>query len=140
MVGGWMNQPDPEQARRVAKILWLALIASQAVYLAVILIGVASVRDEPLDLAALPIALAVVAVATAVGSHLCWRRASGAGQPIHTTSPDPAASYTFYIFAWALDESVAIYGLVLALLAFSPEVWSPFSVAAFALMLVHRPS
>jgi hypothetical protein len=26
------------------------------------------------------------------------------------------------------------------LLAFPPQVWGPFSVAALALMLVHRPS
>lgn len=135
-----MNQVDPEQARRVNKILWLTLLASQVVYLAVILSGVGTTRDEPLDLQALPIALAVVAIATAVGAHLCWRRASGAGRPIHTTPPDPAASFTFYILAWVLDESIAIYGLVLGLLAFSPEVWGPFSVAALALMLVHRPS
>jgi hypothetical protein len=140
MVGSWMSELDPEQARRVNKILWLALIASQAVYLGVVLSGVGTSRNQPLDLPALPIALATVAVATAIGSHLCWRRASGAGRPIHRTSPNPAASFTFYILAWALDESIAIYGLILGLLAFSAEVWSPFSVAALALMLVHRPS
>ena len=75
------------------------------------------IEIEPLDLQALPIALAVVAVATAVGSHLCWRRASGAGRPIHTTPADPAASFTFFILAWVLDESIAIYALVLGLLA-----------------------
>jgi hypothetical protein len=139
-VGIYMSQVDPEQARRINKILWLALIAAQVMYLAVILSGVGVTQDEPLDLQALPIALAVVAVATAMGSHLCWRRASGAGRPIHTTPAGPAASFTFYILAWVLDESIAIYGLILGLLAFSPEVWSPFSVAAFALILFHRPS
>src|SRR5262245_19319762 len=135
-----MSQVDPAQARRVNKILWLTLLASQVVYVAVNLSGAARTRERPLDLPALPIALAVIAVATAIASRLAWRHASGAGRPIHSTPPDPGASFTYYILAWVLDASIAIYGLVLGLLAFSPAVWGSFSVAAFVLMLVHRPS
>ena len=135
-----MAQLDPTQARRTNQILWLTLLASQVVYVAVILSGAARTRQEPLDLPAFPIALAVVAVTTGIGSHLSWRRASGAGRPIHSSPPEPATSFTFYLLAWVLDESIAIYGVVLGLLAFSPDVWGPFSLVAFALMLVHRPS
>jgi hypothetical protein len=135
-----MSELDPAQARRTRWIFWLTLLAAQVLYVLVLLSGAATVREEPLDLPALPIALAVVAVTTAIGSHVCWRRASGAGRPIHSGPPEPATSFTFYILAWVLDEGIAIYGLVLGLLAFSPSVWGPFSLAALVLMLVHRPS
>jgi F0F1-type ATP synthase membrane subunit c/vacuolar-type H+-ATPase subunit K len=135
-----MPQFDPAQARRTNQILWLTLLASQVVYVVVILSGAARTRDEPLDLPVFPLALAVVSVATAIGSHFSWRRATGAGRPIHAAAPDPGTRFTFYILAWVLDESIAIYGLVLGLLAFSVAAWGPFSLAAFTLMLVHRPS
>ena len=135
-----MTQTDPAQVKRTNRILWLALLASHVVYVAVNLSGVVRTREEPLDLPVFPIALAVVALATGVGSHLYWRRASGAGRPIHSSPPDPAASFTSYMLAWVFDESIAIYGLMLGLLAFPVDVWVPFSLAAFVLMLVHRPS
>jgi F0F1-type ATP synthase membrane subunit c/vacuolar-type H+-ATPase subunit K len=131
---------ETAQARRTNRILWLTLLASQVVYVVVLLSGAARTRDEALDLPVFPVALAVVALPTAIGSHFSWRRATGAGRPIHLAAPDPATAFTFYILAWVLDESIAIYGLVLGVLAFSAGVWGSFSMAAFALMLVHRPS
>jgi hypothetical protein len=135
-----MAEIDSAQARRNNQIIWLTLLASQLIYVAVILSGAARTRTEPFELPVLPIALAVVAVATGIGSHLCWRHAVGAGQPIHSEPPKPARSFTFYMLSWILDGSVAVYGLVLGLLAFSPAAWGPFSLAAFVLIVVHRPS
>ena len=135
-----LTELDPAQTRRTQWVFWLTLLAAQVLYVLVILSGAARTREEPLDLPALPIALAVVALATAIGAHVCWRRASGTGRPIHSSPPEPATSFTFYILAWVLDESIALYGLVLGLLALSPSVWGPFSLAALVLMLVHRPS
>jgi hypothetical protein len=132
-----MAQVDPAQAKRTNQILWLVLLASQAAYVGIVLVGT-QVAEEPPDLPAIPLALAVVTVATGAGSHFCWRRATGAGRPLHSSPPEPAAAATFYILAWVLDESVA--GLVLGLLAFAPAVWGPFSLVAFSLMLVHRPA
>jgi hypothetical protein len=135
-----MNQLDPAQARRLNRILWLALVASQVVYIAVNLSGAAATREQPLDLPVFPIVLGFIAAATAIGAHLSWRRASGAGQPIHLTPAEPATAFTFYVLAWTLDCSIAIYGLLLGLLAFPPEAWGPFSAAAVLLILLHRPA
>jgi hypothetical protein len=135
-----MTPVDPAQIKRASRVLWSTLLASQLVYLALILSGVARVREQPLELPALPIAFGVVAGATGIAAHPLWRRASGAGRALPADPPEAAAAFTFFLLAWVLDESIAVYGLLLALLAFSPVSWSPFSAAALALMLVHRPS
>ena len=44
-----------------------------------------------------------------------------------------------FIVAWAMDESIAFEGFVLALLGLSAGTWICFSVGAGMLMLFHRP-
>jgi len=134
-----MSQVDPAQARFTNLVVWVVLLASQLIYVAILLSGVRT-NPEPMDLPALPVALGVVALVTGLGSHLSWRRATGASRALHQDSPDPGTSFTFYMLAWTLDESIAVYGLLLGLLAFSPFVWALFSLAAFILLLSHRPS
>ena len=134
-----MAATGPAQAMRTSRILWLALLAAQGLYVALLLSGVARLRGEPLEIPALPLALAGVAVATGVGAHGFWRRASGTARPVHA-APDPASAFTSYLLAWVLDESIGIHGLVLGLLGFGPGVWAPFSAAGLALTLLHRPA
>lgn len=135
-----MSDLDAAQAGRVRWILWGALLGSQLVYVAIAASGLVRIRQEPLDLPVLPIALGGVAFATAILSHVFWRRASGAGRALHQSGPEPVAAQTGYLVAWVCDESVAIYGLVLALLAFGPGTWLAFSGAALVLMVLHRPA
>jgi len=135
-----MSDLDAAQAGRVRWILWGALLGTQLVYVALAASGLARIRQEPLDLPVLPIAFGGVALTTAVLSHIFWRRASGAGRALHERGPEPVAAQTGYLVAWVCDESVAIYGLVLALLAFGPGTWLAFSGAGLALMLLHRPA
>ena len=134
-----MAQVDPAQLQRSLQIVWWTLLASQAVYVAVIVSGVGRVRGEPLDLPALPIVLAAMAAASGLAANFFWRRASGAGRPLHSAPPDAQAAFTNTMVAWVLDESIAVYGLVLGLLAFSAAGWAPFSLAALVLLLLHRP-
>ncbi len=147
-----MAQLDPTQTRQAIRIFWLTLLASQVVYVAVIVGLDMRSRREPVDAPALLTTLAVVSVAMGLGAHFSWRRASGAERPT-PFSPTPPSSPLyrllppfyrllppFYLLAWLLDESIAICGLILGFLAFSPGVWIPFSLAAFVLMLIHRPS
>jgi len=133
------TQVDPEQAKRITLVVWITLLASQGIYVALLLSGFIT-HAEPLHLPILPMLLGGVALGTAVGSHVCWRRAWGAGRAIHEAQPDPGTSFTSYLLSWMLDETVAIYGLVLGLLGFALAVWIPFSIAGFVLMLMHRPS
>jgi hypothetical protein len=134
-----MKQTDPAQAKLILRVVWMAILLSQLIYLALLLAGIRGAK-QPLDLPILAQALGVVALATAIGSHLCWRRASGSGTAIHTPLPGPAKSFPFYVVAWMLDESIAIYGLVLGMLAFPVDVWGLFSLVGFFLTLLHRPT
>ncbi len=88
----------------------------------------------------LSVALAVVSVATAGVAHLFWRRAAGANLPLHAIlERDPAQSFILFVQAWVFDESIAVYGLVQALLGIPPAIWLPFGVASIVLLLLHRP-
>ena len=134
-----MAEIDASQARRNNRIIWTTLLAAQVAYVAVVLSGLAQTRAEPLELPALPIALAIVAIATGFGSHLCWRRAVVAGRPSGSEAPKRSRSSTLYLVSWVLDESIAVYGLVLGILAFDPLTWGPFSLGALVLTVLHRP-
>jgi hypothetical protein len=131
---------DPAQARRTNWVLWAALLFAQVVYAAIAASGIAgrSSASPPDDV--FSIALGVIGIGTAVGAHLCWRHSRGTGRAVHEPTPSPQQAFTFFLLACVLDESIAIYGLVLAFLGAPVETWAPFSVAAFASMLLHRPA
>ncbi len=133
-----MEEPDPDQLARTTQILWATLLASQLVYLVILLSGVLEVPDEPGMPSTFPAVLAGVAILSAAGAHFFWRRASGAGLSLHDSRPEPEVAFQGYLVAWVLDESIAILGLVLGFLGFGPAIWVPFQVGAFVLMLLHR--
>jgi F0F1-type ATP synthase membrane subunit c/vacuolar-type H+-ATPase subunit K len=130
-------QVDPEQARRNNWVLWACLLMSQVIYA-----GIAATRVVPTSpsVPAMSMALAVVAFATAVGAHLCWRRSRGAGRAAHEPRPAQQIAFTFFLLACVLDESIGIYGLVLAFLGAPLATWAPFTAASIALLLIHRPA
>jgi len=130
---------DPERARRARTTVWLALLASQVVYAGILVGGFAPLgggASNPL----LPVAFAALALGVAGGAHFFWRRASGAGRPLHAEPVDPGAAFVSYLLAWVLDESIGIYGFVLGVLGAPPSVWACFFAAAVALLLLHRPA
>lgn len=133
-----MAQVDPEQARRSNWVVWGCLLLSQLIY-----VGIAASRfvtppprQPP---AVFAIALGVVAVATGLGAHFCWRRSRGAGRAAHEPPPTQQIAFTFFLLACVLDESIGVYGLVMAFLGAPLETWAPFNAAAIALLLIHRP-
>lgn len=130
--------PAEAQARTTRQVLWVTLLVSQLIYLGILLSGLVPVASEPMNLP-LPEILGAAAVLTGATAQFFWRRASADGATLQTGAPDPGAAATSYILAWVLDESIAIYGLLLGFLAFPATTWSLFSVAAFVLMLLHRP-
>jgi F0F1-type ATP synthase membrane subunit c/vacuolar-type H+-ATPase subunit K len=133
-----VSRVDPAQAKRTTQVLWLALLASQVAYAAIILSGAARIRAEPPDVPILPLVLGASAIGIGLLAHYFWRRATGSGRPL-ASPPPPQTAFTHYLLAWVLDESLAIYGLVLSLLGFPDAAWAPFNLAAFVLMLLHRP-
>ena len=133
-----MATVDPAQARRTNWVVWAVLLLTQVVYAAIAASGIGrQASSPPPDVFA--IALGIVAVGTAIGAHFSWRHSRGAGRAVNEPPPPPQQAFTYFILACVLDESIAIYGLMLAFLGAPAETWLPFSVAAFALLLIHRP-
>jgi F0F1-type ATP synthase membrane subunit c/vacuolar-type H+-ATPase subunit K len=134
-----VSEIDPAGARRVTQLVWGAMLASQAVYFGVLLAGLGSAGVLASPPAVLPGVLAAVAASQAVGAHILWRRASGAGLPLHAVRRNPVAAFQSYLIAWALDEAIGIYGLVLGLLGFGSETWAAFCAGGAVMLLLHRP-
>ncbi len=122
----------------VTRILFIALVFSQCVYL-VIPSPEAAEGPPPM----FPAALGAVAITQAAGVLLFFRIGgvskiqSGALDP--TTSEGMGRLFVVLIMAWVLTEGIAIYGLVLRLLG--APMWQAglFALGAFALMGVTNP-
>lgn len=134
-----MAQIDPAQARRNNQVLWACLLFTQLVYVGIVASRGGAPRPSPLP-TVFPLALGVVALATAFGAHLCWRRSRGAHLAAHEPPPSQQTAFTLFLLACVLDESIGIYGLVLGFLGAPPATWAPFNVAAIVLLLIHRPA
>ncbi len=130
---------SPEQARW---IVWFALLASVLVYFGIAMSGILR-PAAALAPAWLPGVLGGLAVAAALAAHWLWRRATGAGLPVHRAPSGRPALTTLLgrhlLLAWALDEAIGVLGLAMALLGFPKEEWFLFFVVGLALLLAHRP-
>lgn len=124
-----------------SRIVWAAFLASQAAFLVVAL------SLEPRGLPpprAVAVAFGVLAAFQAVLADLFFRRAErlaaappGRGAP--TEEARRPAALRRALVAWALDETIALLGLVLALLGASASTWGGFGVVAVVLLVLHRP-
>lgn len=47
--------------------------------------------------------------------------------------------FAVQVITWGLAQSVSVYGLVLGMLGFPPQVWVPFCGMAFFLLIRFRP-
>ena len=136
----------------VPRILWAALLGSQALYVALIVLGVLEAPSEPADPIMLP-ALGAVALGTSVASfvvpRILHRSAIAQALPAvqHQGSGELAviraayqAGMSPFIVSLALSEAVALYGLVLAALGFPVLYCLPFSGLGAMLTLVRFPT
>lgn len=131
-----------QQGQRPAWILWLALLSAQLVYLGLAASGIGP-RDPEFG-SNLPVflpALALVALGTAVVAQLFWRSSAEAPPRVLGAVPDGEGTPvpTSQVVAWVLDESIAVYGLLLAFLGYPAASWTLFNACAFVLFLMHRP-
>lgn len=122
----------------VTRILWVALIVSQVIYLVLPVAG--SGAGAPQSMAA---ALAMVATSQAVGVIVYFRVAGvnriKSGKLDPSTPAGMSALFTVLILSWVLIESIAIYGLVLRFLGGAIWQTALFSLGAFALMVATNP-
>jgi F0F1-type ATP synthase membrane subunit c/vacuolar-type H+-ATPase subunit K len=119
---------------RTAQLVWAALLVALAGYLAALaaLVRTPATATTP-DVAALRMMLYALAV-PCVGAIFFFRR-----QLLDAARPRHRPVLTTYVLCWALAESVALYGLVLGILARSFGDAGPFFVLAGALLLWLRP-
>ncbi len=122
----------------VPRILFVALLVSQGIYLAIPSAGVA--EGPP---AMLPAILGAVAVTQGLGALLFFRIAgvskiqSGALDP--TTNEGMGQLFVVLILSWVLTEAIAIFGLVLRFLGAPFWQGGLFALGAFVLMAAMNP-
>lgn len=130
-------------ANPTTRVLWWALVASLFVYVGVALVVAPDGTPSPVAGALAPV-LGVVAVGLGIGTIVYRRRALV--EPIQSGRLDPRTpegmgrALPAFILNVVLSESVAIFGLVLSLLAASPFYAVAFAAGALVLMVVHRPT
>lgn len=146
---------------RVAFILWSALMMSVVVYGGAAFMITSQGDAEAAGFPMPPFVLPLVAVIAATTGAVLYRHFTSpdrirallqAAQPPSDTQEQqalparerqlsrvPALVLTATILRWALFESVAIFGLVLAISDLSFEAFVPYGVAAIALMAMTPP-
>jgi len=119
----------------VRMVMWLAMTASVFVYGAVAFVVARSMEPGP---AGLPVwlfpALSVGLATVAVVLH----RKLGETQPRRREEPASLVR-PLEVQVWVLDETVAILGLVGALLTGNATGYVAYGVASLILLVLHRP-
>lgn len=135
-----MPEQTPPPTAQTLRVMWAALLATQAAEFGVAFFKAGVVGDDLADNRVLPLALLVAAVAAAGFAHYCWRQASGAGLTLHEAADMPIERrVSGCVVAWATDNAIALFGLLLALFGQPFPIWVGFSAVGAVLMLIHRP-
>lgn len=139
------------------RMIWTMLLGSIALYVGVALFVDSGQRD-PAMAAQLALPLAVLAAGAAAASlwlpqiqytralrsaveAASWETTQGRfAEPDVVRERAATLFMTPFIVGAALSESVAIYGLILALLGAPPLHWAPFFVASAVLFVLRIPS
>jgi hypothetical protein len=137
-----------ENAVRITRILYLALLVSVGMYGAIIFVITNNQTPKELDPTML-YALAGAAVTTMVmivvlrGKLLPpTREAHSLNEPIpegENVQKALGRVFTASILTWALCESIAIYGLVLSFVSFQPKYFLGFAAASLVNFVIYRP-
>ena len=129
------KQPNPQA---IMKLIYLALIASNLIYVGVAHVALAdsepTLIDEGMDL-----------IFSVAGFGLCFigmlaHRALLKPERIKSNA-DPAKSFfVAYILSWALFEACTVFGLMVSFLSADPTRIYPFAGVALLAFLSHPPS
>ncbi len=125
------------------RILWWCFVASLLIYVGVaylVAVPATSHTAQPVLVVVFGLLSAAIGIAS-----LIYRRHALSG-PIQRGALNPMTpdglqkAFPPFVVNLALSESVAIFGLVLALLAGQGAYSIPFILAALALLYAHRPT
>lgn len=124
-------------------IIWAAMVGAVAVYLLLgMQLGGRMAFGELSRSPILPIAFGMVALGNAFAASFFWRRLRAADEERASRPEAASESHSSqlprWIVVWALDESVGVFGLVLALLGYPLSIWVGFPLGAAVLLTLHR--
>lgn len=131
-----MVRSTPADRTLVARVIWAALVVAVVLYYAV-LVHVLRIAPEGADL---PLAnqlrtmLLGLAAAQTLAVWIAWTRLA---TPPGGNGDGAQRAFAVHIICWALAEAIAIYGLVLGLVA--RRVESLFFVWGFVMLVLLRP-
>ena len=118
---------------KTQRAMWLVFICAVGGYAALGFALPIVIDFGPELLRILAFTFIAIGVSAGLAGHLCWRKAQQA-------APGTQPHYTFTLLAWALDETLALFGLILALGGIDTASWLLFLVPSVALLIVHRPA
>jgi hypothetical protein len=122
--------PTP-QLPRVARIVWGAMLAAVASY-AVVLAVVAPAGTAPAGVAHVGLLRRTFVAAGLVQSAVAWL--------VHRrVTPRAPRGFALLLVSWTLGESIAVYGLVLGLVARNVSEGVAFFVWAAVVLFLTRP-
>lgn len=137
--------PIDDRLLRLPRLIYAALIASVPLYLA---IAHLAVPPSPEGAGSYTVFYAFIGLFGAgvaitvpvVRKRMMPPRADGAGPAPETVPAGLLGRWlSAQILSWALCESVAIYGLVLAFVTHQPTAYYPFAAAALVLLALYPP-
>ncbi len=129
------------------RIIWGVLMASVVIYVVVAHVVDLSEQEAAGNVDLLRMVFAGLSLATAIAIPVL-RRLKMPPQKAPSSVKDRideipgalnAEVTTTYILAWALSESVCIYGLVLTFLSHEPSAILPYAAAALVLQVMNAP-
>ena len=124
----------------MARLVWASLLGGLAFYCVVLALLLRSGPGSPNPALADPLRtiLLVLAVGQTLAVWFVWNRVvapSGARDPANRV--DPQRAITMHVVCWTLCEAIALYGLVIGLIARSVE--PVFFVWGLVALLLLRP-
>jgi hypothetical protein len=140
-----MNEPSPIAVKRLLFwIIWGALNVSMLLYILLVtrVLNRAGQEQPVRDMGNLQLIFMVISVAMALGSVAIYQMALARRRRDEQTS-DPVTAlnraFPLYIICWVMNESICIFGFVLAMLTFESGRIYPFFGVALLLNLAMYP-
>jgi hypothetical protein len=135
---GGGSLPGSKAGMPVRLLVWLALLNAVLLYGVVsFLVARPAAEPSPIPAGLFP-ALGVLLAAAAVFSPRFLPDSSPSRDSEGRSAPAVGIRTKEFVM-WALDESVAVVGLVAALLGGDPKLVVPYVVVGAGLLVLHRP-
>ena len=131
-----MSTRAPGSPLLVARLVWASLLVAAALYCVVLVLLLRSGAGSPSPTLGDPLRtiLLVLAAGQTLAAWFVWNRFVGPSGG--RTAVDPQRAIAMHVVCWALCEAIALYGLVIGLIAHRLEpvffVWT-----LVALLLLH---